>query len=101
LKTLLLMAALIVVAAILALVWWLAVSTERARKFDASKGIDPRLHADLVTFVRGLYAAPESLDADAIVVLPPGKRTAGEALLSRVAEDEATKMRAHRRRVGY
>lgn len=94
----------VAVAIVLAAIVWAAFaagkSFERARKWKDARAINPRLHGDLVAYVRALLATPEQMGDD-MVILPPDKREIGESLLKQVAEAEAAKVRAERRLLGY
>lgn len=93
-------AALIVLAALLWGAFAVGRASERVRKIADARAIDPRLHGDLIRYVRSLLATPEQMGDD-MVILPRAERELGESLLKQVAEAEAAKLRAERRLLGY
>lgn len=93
-------AVLIVLAAIVWAAFAAGRAWERTRKLADARAIDPRLHGDLIAYIRAMLSTPEEIGDD-MVIIPAGKRELGEKLLHDVAEAEQAKIRADRRRLGY
>lgn len=97
-KTVLILAPIIVGAAALWLAFWLGGLFKEAKLKLASDRISPQLHADLAQFVMSVVN-PTSIEDPPY--LPGAVREQGLKLVARHREETAGRMRAERRRLGY